>query len=107
MGGKGVKPAKETGAHLHAGKFPPRHSPRKTRLAHLLEHFFHLRVLPEQVVDFLHAGAGTAGDALAAATASGFLLGPVPSAPRINHGPDALPLFFIDLTGAILDTPAC
>src|SRR5208282_5965624 len=30
---------------------------REARLAHLLEHFFHLRVLAEKIVYFLHAGA--------------------------------------------------
>src|ERR1700690_3774509 len=56
---------------LHSGKLHPRHSPRKAGLAHLLEHFLHLRILAEQVVDFLHAGAGAAGDAFAAGAVCG------------------------------------
>ena len=35
--------------------------------AHGFEHFGHLVVLAEEVVDFLHADAGAGGDALAAA----------------------------------------
>ena len=53
------------------GNFIPAMPPRKAGLAHLLEHFFHLRILPKQIVDFLHAGAGAAGDALAAAAVDG------------------------------------
>jgi len=36
--------------------------------AHGLEHFAHLGVLAEEVVDLLDGGSGAAGDALAAAT---------------------------------------
>src|SRR5258708_21003208 len=51
---------------LHSGKLHPRHSSRKAWFTHLLEHFFHLSVLAEQVVDFLHAGSRTAGNPFAA-----------------------------------------
>src|SRR5580658_3786933 len=52
---------------LHPRKLHPRHSPRETRLAHLLEHFSHLRVLSKQVIDFLHARSRAASDAFASA----------------------------------------
>ena len=59
---------------LNPRKLHPRHAPREARLAHLLEHFLHLRVLAQQIVDFLHTGAGAAGDAFAAAAVDGFMM---------------------------------
>src|SRR5260370_23022379 len=98
MGWNWVKP----GDHLHARKFHPRHTTRKTRLAHLLEHFFHLRVLPEQVINFLHAGAGAASNALSAAAVDGFVMVSFVSGHGIDDGVDAVFLFLVDLVGGVL-----
>ena len=56
------------------GIFIPASLRREAGLAHLLEHLSHLRVLAQQIVHFLHAGAGAAGDALAAAAVDDFVM---------------------------------
>src|SRR5580704_19347837 len=42
---------------LHPRHLHPCQPSGEAGLAHLLEHFFHLRVLAQKVVHFLHAGA--------------------------------------------------
>src|SRR5271167_2197990 len=48
---------------LHPRQLHPCHAPREAGLAHGLEHLAHLGILAQQLVDFLYAGAGAAGDA--------------------------------------------
>src|SRR5882762_11483980 len=90
------------GSLLHSRKLHPCHSPGEAGLAHLLEHFFHLSVLAEQVVDFLHAGAGAAGNALAAAAVDGFVMVALVSGHGIDDGLDAVDLLFVNLVGSLL-----
>src|SRR5713101_6629879 len=99
-----VKTGERTGGHLHARKFHPRHPTRKTRLAHLLEHFLHLRILPEQVINFLHGGAGAAGNAFAAAAVDGLVMVALVSSHGIDDGLDPVDLFFVNLVGGFLQT---
>src|SRR5271169_3528698 len=54
---------------LHAGKLS-----RKTGLPHLLKHFSHLRILAQQIIDFLHAGSGAASDPFATASVHHFVV---------------------------------
>src|SRR5258708_12686322 len=75
---------------LHSGKLHSRHSSRKAWFTHLLEHFFHLSVLAEQVVDFLHAGSRTPGNPFAAAPLCGFVLVPPRSPPLLSYTPPPL-----------------
>src|SRR6266404_3508975 len=87
---------------LHSWKLHPSHSPREAGLAHLLEHFFHLSVLTEQVVDFLHAGAGAAGNAFAAAAVDGLVMVAFVSGHGIDDGFDAVDLLFVNFVGGFL-----
>src|SRR5271168_4351910 len=87
---------------LHSRKLHPRHAPRKTRLAHLLEHFFHLRVLTKQGVDFLHAGARPAGDAFAATAVDDFMMIALESGHRIDNRLDPVDLLLVYFVGGFL-----
>src|SRR6267154_3271706 len=42
-------PKKYRRLFLHSRQLHPRHPPCETRLAHLLKHLFHLRILPKQI----------------------------------------------------------
>src|SRR5260221_171940 len=85
------------GPFLHSGNLHPRHSSRKAWFTHLLEHFSHLSVLAEQVVDFLHAGSRTAGNPFAAAAVDCFLMVAFVSGHWIDNGLDANYLPFVNL----------
>src|SRR6202795_4603008 len=84
---------------LHSRKLHPCHSPREAGLAHLLEHFFHLGVLAKQVVDFLHARAGAAGNAFAAAAVDRFVMVALVSGHGIDNGLEAVYLLFLNSCG--------
>src|SRR5258708_28658711 len=90
------------GPFLHSGNLNPRHSSRKAWFTHLLEHFSHLSVLAEQVVDFLHAGSRTAGNPFAAAAVDGFVMVALVSGHGIDNGLDAIDLLFVNLVRGFL-----
>src|ERR1700730_10101269 len=87
---------------LHSRKLHPCHSAGETWFAHLLEHFFHLSVLAKQVVDFLHAGSGAAGNAFAAAAGDGFVMIALVSGHGVDDGLDAVDLLVINLVSRFL-----
>src|ERR1017187_4489307 len=87
---------------LYSRQLHPRHSASETGLAHLLEHLFHLRVLAEQVIYFLHSGAGAAGDAFAPAAVDHFVMIALVHRHRIDNGLDAVDLFFVHAVGGFL-----
>jgi hypothetical protein len=76
--------------------------PAILRATHLLEHFSHLSVLAEQVVDFLHAGSRTAGNPFAAAAVDGFVMVAFVSGHGIDNGLDAIDLLFVNLVRGFL-----
>src|SRR5258708_21084315 len=84
------------GPFLHSGNLNPRHSSRKAWFTHLLEHFSHLSVLAEQVVDFLHAGSRTAGNPFAAAAVDGFVMVSFVSGHGIVKGLATVDLLFFN-----------
>jgi|HubBroStandDraft_6_1064221.scaffolds.fasta_scaffold21839_2 hypothetical protein len=87
---------------LHARHFHTGHAAGEAGLAHGLEHLPHLSVLAEQVVDFLHAGAGAAGDALAAAAVDGFVMLAFVTRHGVDDGFDAIEFFLINVVGSLL-----
>src|SRR5262249_10607979 len=80
--------------HLHAGQ-----SPRETWFAHLLEHLFHLGVLAEQIIYFLHGRTGASGNAFAAAAINHFVVFTLVRRHGVDYGFDAVDLLIIDLIG--------
>src|ERR1700675_4384404 len=88
---------------LHSRQLHPRHPSGETGLAHLLEHLFHLRVLAEQVIHFLHGGSGAAGDAFAAAAVDHFVVIALMHGHRVDDGLDAVDLFFVHAVGSFLE----
>src|ERR1700722_383311 len=96
-------PVELTAYHnLHSGELHARHSPREAGFSHLLEHFFHLRILPEQIVDFLYAGAGAARDSFATTAVNRFVMIAFVSSHRVDDGLNAIDLFFVNLVGGFL-----
>src|ERR1035441_3891719 len=70
--------------------------------AHGLEHFAHLGVLAEQVVDVLDGGAGAAGDALAAAAVGDLVVAAFLGGHGVDDGLDAVELAFVDVLYGLL-----
>src|SRR5215831_21250697 len=89
---------------LHSRQLHSRQATREAGLAHLLEHLFHLRVLAEQIVDFLNAGAGSAGDALAPASIDDLMVIAFIARHRIDDGLYSVHLFLVDFVGSFLQS---
>src|SRR5260370_35670781 len=58
---------------LHSWQLHPSETACEAGFAHLLEHLLHLGILTKKLVYFLNAGAGAAGNALAAAATGDFV----------------------------------
>src|SRR5512146_3351157 len=82
-------------ACLHSGHFHPSQAFREAWLGHALEHFAHLRVLPEQIVDLLDGGTGTARDSLATRAVDGFVMITLPGGHGVDDGFNANDLFLV------------
>ncbi len=70
--------------------------------AHGLEHFAHLLVLAEEVVDLLDGGAGAEGDALAAAAVDDGRVAALLGGHRVDDGFNAAELLLVDRAGGLL-----
>src|ERR1700681_717863 len=87
---------------LHSRHLHPSQLAGKARLDDLLEHFSHLGVLAQQVVDFLHAGARAPGDTFAPAAVHDFVVEALVLRHRINDCFHPAELFFVDLVSVLL-----
>src|SRR5437868_11637314 len=87
---------------LHSRQFHSCHPPREAWFAHLLEHLFHLRILTEQIIDFLHGCSRAARDAFAAAAVYDFVMIALVAGHRVDDGFDAVDLFFVHFVGGFL-----
>src|SRR5580704_1783009 len=83
--------------HLH-----PSQPSGKTGFPDLLEHLFHLDILAQQIVDLLHAGPGSAGDALAAATVDHFVMLALMTGHGIDNGFDPVNLLLVHVVSGLL-----
>jgi len=70
--------------------------------AHHLEHFAHLGVLAEEVVDVLDRGSAAAGDALAAVAVDDLVVETLFLRHRVDDGFDAVELAFVDVFDGLL-----
>src|SRR5689334_13322730 len=86
----------------HAGHFHSRKPSSETRFSHLLEHLFHLRILAEQVIDFLYRRSRPARNALSTAAVDEFVVISFSRRHRIDDGLNAVDLLLINLVGSLL-----
>src|SRR5207237_2969872 len=87
---------------LHSWQLHPSETACEAGFAHLLEHLFHLGILTKKIVYFLNAGAGAAGDALAAAAGDYFVVIALVHGHRTDNGLDTVDLFFVDVVSGLL-----
>ena len=95
-GGHGLSAEFLAGAH-HAAHAAAHHLLGQAAFAHLLEHLAHLRVLAEEHVDVLHAGAGAGGDALAARAGDDLVIAALVRGHGVDDGFEADELLFIHI----------
>ena len=69
--------------------------------AHGFEHFAHLGVLAEEVVDLLHGGSGAAGDALAAASVDDLVVASLAGGHGVDDGLDAVELLLVNVVDGL------
>lgn len=69
--------------------------------AHGFEHFAHLGVLTEEVVDLLNGGSGAAGDALAAAAVDDLVVAALLSGHGVDDDLDAVELALVDVVDGL------
>ena len=75
--------------------------PPGPRGAHHFEHFAHLGVLLEEIVDLLDGGSGAGGDAFAAAAVDEFVVAAFAVCHGVDDGFDAGELAVVDLLGGL------
>src|SRR5579871_1405692 len=80
----------------HAAEAAAHHLAGHSASAHLLEHFCHLRVLAQELIYVLHAGAAAGCDAFAARTGDDFVIEPFFGGHGVDDGFEAHELLFID-----------
>ena len=86
----------------HTAKHPHRAALQHTAFADVLKHLAHLRILPQQLVHFLHRSAGASSNALAAAAGDDLMVIALLLRHRIDDGLDAHKLVLVDLVGHLL-----
>ena len=89
-------------AAAHLAHEPLLHFGHATARAHALEHFAHLGVLAEEIVDLLDGGAGAEGDALAAAAVDDGGVAALLGGHGVDDGFNAAELLFVDVARGLL-----